>query len=49
MKFVEAANKFTKFMGLANNFKKVHKTRKNYMMFVGWKVGFKCLKVFFFI
>ena len=48
MKFVEAANNFTKFVGLANNHWKVHKTRKNFMKFVDWKVRFKCLKVFLY-
>ena len=46
MKFVEVANNFTKFVGLTNNFWKVRKTRKNFVKFVDWKVGFKCLKTF---
>ena len=49
MKFVEAANNFTKFVGLANNLWKVRKTSKNFMKFVDWKVGFKCLKVFLYL
>ena len=32
--------KFWKFLGLANNFRKVRKTHKKYMKFVDWKVGF---------
>ena len=46
MKFVEAANNFTNFVVLANNFWKVHNTCKNFMKFVDWKVRSKCLKVF---
>ena len=49
IKFVQFANKFTKFVGLGNNFWKVSKTSKNFMKFVDYKVGFKCLKVFFYL
>ena len=35
-------------MGLVNNFWKVCKSRKNFVKFVDWKVGFKCLKVFLY-
>ena len=49
MKIVEAANNFTKFVGFANNFWEVRKTRKNFMKFVDWKVGFKCVKVFLYL
>ena len=46
MKFLEAANNFTKFVGLVNIFWKVPKSRKDFMKFVDWKVRFRCLKVF---
>ena len=46
MKLLKAATKSTKLVGLANNFWKVRKTRKNFMKFVDRKVGFKCLKFF---
>ena len=49
MKFVEAANNFANFVGLANNFWKVCKTHKNFMKFINWKVGFKCWKVFLYL
>ena len=49
MKVVEAANNFAKFVGLANNFWKVRKTGQKLMKFAGWKVGFKCLKVFLYL
>ena len=48
MKFVEVANNFTTFVGLNNNFCKVLKTRKNFMKFVDWTVGFKCLEFFLY-
>ena len=49
MKFAENASNFTKFLGLTNNFKKVCKTRKNFMKLVDWQVGFKSLKVFLYL
>ena len=42
MKFVEAANNFTKFLGLTNNF-----FRKNFMKFVDCKSDFGAWKFFF--
>ena len=49
MKFVEAANNFTEFVGLTNNFRKVCKTHKNFMKFADWNVKFRCLKVFLYL
>ena len=49
MKFVEAANNFTKFMGFANNFWKVCKNHKFFLKFVDCNVRFKCLIVFLYL
>ena len=49
MKVIEAAHNFAKFVGLANNFWKVRKTRQKLYEFADWKVGFKCLKVFLYL
>ena len=46
MNFVEAVNTLKKFVGLANNFSKFHKTCKTSMQFVEWKIELKGLIVF---
>ena len=49
MKFLEFPNNFTEFVGLASDFCKVCKNRKNFLKFVHWKFGFKSLKVFLYL